>query len=441
MRDAKCFAGIFDPDGRPWTILSSGQLPRYQEALEAALKAAALTQRSTPLPVGYFLDNPGLQRAFLKYSDASNESKAFRAVMKDLLYVAIDEPLASDLKSAEDWRLIRHYWITGEVTNRNEFVYLNCIDDVNARDLLKSQSAGRFEQDLDIILLMLGIDSSRLFHLWGGLELEVRPYSGFSFGEEISSRLLSGKERFSSINEALFEKLKIIEEKCSDADQRVSRSLLRSKDKCLQLGVPEDMTISRDEYVDLVFPLQHYHHIAFAKALGIGAVFTPQTPVVDEQVQSVLSIECRRLFREINEIKGLPAVRFPLSRITFEDIYKLRLGKQSPMFRDSLNQLHDATIFGNREEYRAAFTQHSRLVRSGLVWDFEDVKSQEFAKSLDETLFTEEATANGIFGALKYAFTFAKDLIPNFRKRLQVQRFFRRVESAHSQSDDGDRSA
>ena len=136
------FPGFFDPDGRMWSSFSH-DYQKYQAGLEAALKIALLTQHKMNIPSGYLLDNPFLQRIFVKNKGEQTEAKCFRALMRDLLWIGMNQ--SNFVEEIEDWQAVLRNWIKGEGTKRNRFVYLNCISDVHAKEIQHANDVDQFE--------------------------------------------------------------------------------------------------------------------------------------------------------------------------------------------------------------------------------------------------------------------------------------------------------
>ena len=113
------FPGFFDPDGRMWSSFSH-DYQKYQAGLEAALKIALLTQHKMNIPSGYLLDNPFLQRIFVKNKGEQTEAKCFRALMRDLLWIGMNQ--SNFVEEIEDWQAVLRNWIKGEGTKRDRYV-------------------------------------------------------------------------------------------------------------------------------------------------------------------------------------------------------------------------------------------------------------------------------------------------------------------------------
>jgi hypothetical protein len=426
------FPGFFDSDGRPWEQTPGG-LHKYQLGLESALKIALLTQRHIYIPDGYLLDNPFFQRIFLKYKGEHTEAKCFRALMKDLIGISLSGP---SVDVVTDWRDVLRHWIEGTGSKRGRLVYLNCLSNDAAEAIQQAVDVDSFESQMRQVLdAQWGINLSEFLGVCNQLKLPTKDRTFFSFDDLLRARLLSGAEEFPEFRESLADKVHAIADAASkEPEIRLSRSLLNNPDLCRELGVKDYLTVSRTEYKQLAPILAHYHHFSFAQSLGMGSFVTYRMPTPDRAAMSILREQLDHVARETVSSASTVSMSWPLSAITFENIWHVRLGDASTAFFDNLNTVYDAARGTDVDAYRDAMQKHMRHIAKVISFDFREPNPKELAAGLDGAVLANEPTAAGALSLAKYAFTFFRDFAPNVGKELQVRWFFRKLQNSASQN-------
>jgi hypothetical protein len=421
------FPGFFDPDGRPWEETPGG-VHKYQLGLESALKIALLTQRHIYIPYGYLLDNPFFQRIFLKYKGDHTEAKCFRALMKDLIRISLSD---SSVDTITDWRSVLRQWIEGTGSQRGRLAYLNCLSADAAEVVQQSMNVDSFESQMRQALDVLwGIDLPEFLGICNELKLSTKDRAFFRFDDLLRQRLLSGDEQFPIFCESLADKVHAIAEAASsDSRIRLSRSLLQNPVLCRDLGVRDELTLSRSDYKELAPVLAHYHHYAFAESLGMTSFVTRRMPTPDMAAMDLLREQLEHVTHNIIPASAPVPMSWPLGAVRFENIWHVRLSDSSATFFDNLNMVYDAVSETDTNAYRYAMQKHMRHIAKVISFDFREPNAKELAAGLDGAVLANEPTAAGALSLAKYAFTFFRDFAPNVGKELQVRWFFRKLQN------------
>lgn len=419
------FYGFYDPDGRPWGK-SGERLSQYQDALESSLKIAFLTQSYLPIPAGYFLDNLAIQRIFDKYSGRGKEARYFRELVKHCILVAVNESSVSE-SEIRDWNSIWNEWATGRSSNRNQFVYLNCLPHEISSTIQVSKSEDDFKEAAQQSMLAnTGVHLPNYLQMLDSIQFRSMKLGKFCFDQLLSEKYISGLESFSGIGEELRVKLAGISQKTTEANIRISRSVIASEGLCLELGVDRKDILTRAEYEKIAPVLGHYHHYAFAHASGLPtfvAGISPVKPSVQEKLVSGVKRLGKKLSSENGEI-----LCFPLEAISFEDIYRVRLGKKDEVFRDNLQELHDSISRPKDELFIEATKKHYKHIQKITTHSAYKQSISELEAGLNGTLFVEEQATIGLASFLKGSYTFFREFLPNIEKRTQIKTFFRSIE-------------
>ena len=294
------FPGFFDSDGRPW--FTTGRSPKdYQRGLESALKIALLTHHHLLLPAGYMLDNPHLQRLFLKYMGDDNESRCFRILMKDLLRISPNNKYAAGISELTDWHGILDNWLAGDGSDRALPVYLNAIGHEAA---VAAQNATDAAERKHIMIAGIRkewqVELTDYIDLCDSLAFKTVEHEEFPFDLLIRNRLLSGSEVFPHFNSHLEDKMRAAAEATQANGLKLSRSLLRNTSFCEDLGVKEYLTLTPAEYESLAPILGHYHHAAFSESLGLPSFASHEMPMLKVHAKALLQKELRQVERACN---------------------------------------------------------------------------------------------------------------------------------------------
>lgn len=418
------FFGFFDPDGRPWGH-SLEDYNSYENLVETSLKIAFLTQFKLPIPAGYFLDNIAVQRVFSKYFGNSKESLCFRELVKNCLVVAANESqVHTDIVS--DWNGIMNEWAIGDGSNRNRYAYLNCLPHDVAEGIQNSADGVSYRRELSNSMYSINkIDYEEYLSRLNQLNLRRKELGDFEFDPIIRDKLLSGTENFSVLEDQASEKLQHIASKTLAADIRFSRSIVQSKKMCLEIGVSEDNLLVRSDYEKIAPILAHYHHYAFTKALGMESFITSLSPEIDS------NSEFREVIRQIGDhhkVSGDQCKCFNLKDVSFEDIYKVRLGKEDHKFFDNLSKVHLSLTSDDVEEFSDMNKVHYSHIKKVITHSQYDVPLQQIENSLEGTVFSDEPTASGLIALAKGGWAFLKEFAPNIQRRRQINSFFRAID-------------
>ncbi|MEO0895582.1 MAG: hypothetical protein AAFY71_04260 [Bacteroidota bacterium] len=419
------YPGIYDSDGRPWLrYSSSGLLEPYERALESSLKIALLTQQELVLPEGYFLDNPGLQRIILRYEGPEVESTCFRSLMSDLIVVVTTD----HDKEVKHWRDLFRSWVQGKGTRRNQMVYMNCVENDHAIRLQSLSSVDTFEENLEVILSKTtGVNYQEFLKICDSLSFKSRTRGSFQFDTFLENNLLNQKEHFKNISEEQLEKLDRINDAAKRNGQRISRSLINNQSRCVDIGVPIPYTIGRDEYEKISPILAHYHHMAFADSMSLDSLMTFTLPVMEEASTKLLDEETQALAESLFSHSEKLNFTLPLSRISFEDIWKIRLGKGRPTFMDNLNQLCDSLAGGEKKIFESKFKQHVTYIKRQIGQQFDQNEPIDIVKNMEGIVMSPDMTISSTISTAKSALTFLKDFIPNLGKQKQIKTTFRKI--------------
>lgn len=421
------FFGIFDPDGRPWG--QSGNLSNFQKGLESALKIAFLTQRQLIIPSGYFLDNPALQRIFTKYKGSDDESQSFRALCSDLLRISLNESLHDGPQDKIDWQGTWDSWIRGTSSNRGQLVYLNCLAPDDAEEIQTHADVNEFKRLMTAALSQQqGIDFNEYLRTLSQLGLSTVHQPPFEFDKLLRTLLLNREESFPDFREPLFEKLQAAAEATSSAEIRMSRSLLNNPILSLEIGIPETQVIKRAEYKSIAGILGHYHHYAFAKALELDAFTTFKIPTPEKRSAELLLKSVNSLSKPTFRKDEAHSLVWPLTKVSFNDIWKVRLGVGQTRFFDSLNSVYDNALGSEVQAYNKALYAHARTVAGIIALDFGSSPPDQVAQDVSEDLSKAYTGANNAVSAALSArklLPYFKDFSLNIRKELQLRFFFR----------------
>jgi len=391
------FFGFFDPDGRPWGN-SLDDYTNYEYLVETSLKIAFLTQFKLPIPAGYFLDNVAVQRVFLKYSGKSKEASCFRELVKNCLLVAANESqIHTDL--VDDWNGIMSEWAIGDGSNRNRYAYLNCLPHEVAEQIQNSKDGVSYRRELINSMYSINkIDYEEYLNGLNQLILRRKELSDFDFDPIIRGKLLSGAERFDILENQVSDKLQNIASKIHEADIRFSRSLVQSNKMCLDIGVSEQGLLGRSDYEKIAPILAHYHHYAFTKALGMESFVTSLSP------ETELSLGFRNIVHKIgsrHKVNRDECECFNLKSVSFEDIYKVRLGKEDHKFFDNLKKVHMSLSGDDVEEFSDMNKNHYSHIKKIITHSQYNVPLQQIENSLEGTVFSDEPTAAGLTAIAK----------------------------------------
>jgi hypothetical protein len=440
---AFAYFGIFDPDGRPWDASAAGLRP-YKAGLEASIKIAALTQEHLVLPVGYFFDNPALQKLVMERSGDADEARAFRAVARDVLRISLNESAEDPSAPAPtgiDWPGALDAWVRGTGSGRGQLVYLNSLPAPDAERLQATGDPVRFGQEMAAALLSLRrIDLADYLATLTALELRTVHQPPFEFDALLRERLLGRKETFRHLHEPLLDKLQAAAEATRDAGIRISRSLLNNPNMAREIGIPDAQVLSRAEYKAVAATLGHYHHMAFARALGAGAFTTFTLPTVGERASRLLERSFADLARPSSRAEAASKISWPVSRITFADIERLRRGKDQARFFDSLDGLGDAIAQGDPDAYRHALRSHARLVETSISLAFDAKSPSQIATEMARAAYSTATDPKTATKSAIRLMTHAKDLLPNAWKEVQLRMVFRAIEKQAVPANDARRT-
>lgn len=418
------FFGFFDPDGRPWGN-SLDDYKSYENLVETSLKIAFLTQFKLPIPAGYFLDNVAVQRVFSKYSGNSKEAICFRELAKSCLVVAANESqIHAD--AVDDWNGIMNEWAIGDGSNRNRYVYLNCLPHEVAEKIQNSSDGGSYRRQLINSMCSINrIDYEGYLNGLNQLNLKRKELGNFDFDSIIRDKLLSGAEKFDLLESQVSDKLQSIASKTLDVGIRFSRSIVQNKKMCLDIGVSEEKLIERSEYEKISPILAHYHHYAFTKALGMESFVTSLSPEIDS------NSGFGEIIHQIgghHRVDGDKCKCFNLKDVSFEDIYKVRLGKEDHKFFDNLHKVHLSLSGDDVEEFADMNKNHYSHIKKIITHSQYNVPLQQIEKSLEGTVFSDEPTGAGLIALAKGGWAFVKEFGPNIKRRRQINSFFRAID-------------
>jgi hypothetical protein len=429
--DSGFFPGFLDPDGRPWLRVTK-QVSTYQRGLESAIKIALLTQNYLVIPAGYLLDNPILQRIFIEHGGSDTEAVCFKKLMIDLIRVSAGKSSTKNkIDSTCDWRELLTAWINGENSGRGQQVYLSCLDHEHAIEAQDSSTAEQLQRRMrQGLLSRWRVDLDQVLNLYRGLPFHSVPGDSSNFDQLVRSRLLSREEKFDGFDDLMVDKLSAVAEAVArHNNMRLSRSLLRNKSLCIDAGVSEKMTLSLAEYNSLAPILAHYHQLSFAQSIGLESFVSYQMPTLESVAKSLLERQLQSLsvYRVANEQISIKA--WPLEIISFEDIYKVRLGRHRTTFTKNLNRMHDAALNSSTEitAYQEALEEHLLYVAQIISFSFREISNKELTKALEGLIFAEEATAAGILDVAKYCLTFMPQFAQNIRKDLSIRMTLRKL--------------
>lgn len=419
------FPGFLDSDGRPWFRM--GRKPKdYEHAIESAFKIALLTHRHLFVPAGYFLDNPHIQRLFLRHKGDDNESRCFRLLMKDLLRISPNQLATTGLDLMSEWKPVLHDWAGLDVSSRPRNTYLNCVSHEAAVTIQASKNTDDFIRKMKMGLFSeWQIDLSEYLSLLDSMQFRVVEREEFQFDRLIRQRLLTNEEHFFEYQGFLEEKINTIAEAAKANQVAISRSFLSSPDLCRQIGVKDEHLLTPMEYQTLAPILAHYHHTAFARAFGLDGFASHINPNLQKAAQETLAGELRRTAYKILAEPGSGRVSWPLSLISFEDIWQLRIKRND--FGEFLEPVFDATRSSNADQYAHSLQRYGRHIASVLSRDFSDANPNELAAGLDGSVFSDGTTTKAVFEIAKFALSFCRDFFPNVGKEFQVRWFFRKL--------------
>jgi hypothetical protein len=203
----------------------------------------------------------------------------------------------------------------------------------------------------------------------------------------------------------------------------LSRSLLRNQEACREIGVPDHMTLTHSEYNRLAPILAHYHHSAFATSLSIPGIVSNQVPILEASARQVLHDQI------VAAGSSIPTP-WPLSKISFKDIWKLRMKRND--FAEYLNEMHDATRRGSQEQYSEAMRRFGRHIASVLSLDFSTIKPEELASALDGRVFAGAAGPEETTRVVRFAISFCRDFSSSIGKKTQVRWLFRKLKDVRA---------
>ena len=408
------FPGFFDSDGRPWELTS---LAEYQDGLLCALKMAFLTQKKLFMPAGYFLDNPALFNIIHENSGDNDECKAFKTLMKDLIVICVNES-SSAVGGDKVWGALLEDWIDGPASNRHRKVYLNCVSRSAATAIQKMPDAQLFRREMTVALLaQREFDFQSYLDALDHLNFSLVPTKVFGFDSMVNERLLSGTEHFPAFDDATKEKVQSIAEAAKVAKIRLSRSLLRNSEFCLEIGAKQ--ILSYDEY-DRVAPVMgHYHHMAFATSLSMDSFATKAIPTIERKSKDLLKQLIDAYLRRAFVDRGV-TINWPLSKVSFLDIKRIRIDNA----KSFNNRLHDIAKSRNEEEFSAAMKEHSNRLRDSIPTGLGRPDIIDVSSFLAGMTFQVAEAGVGL-ALLKYALSNVAPFYSNIQKRLQVGMTFR----------------
>ena len=419
------FPGFLDSDGRPW--FRTGRRPKdYEHAIKSAFKIALLTHRHLFVPAGYFLDNPHIQRLFLRYRGDDNESRCFRLLMKDLLRISPNQISTTGSDKITEWRPLLNDWSSMDITNRARNTYLNCVSHNKSIAIQASRTTDEFVRSMKQALHSeWQIDLGEYLAILDSLEFRIVERGTFDFDSRLRQSLLTNDERFFAFNEPLAEKVQAIADVARSSNVELSRSFLRNPEFCLQIGVKDMHTLTSAEYDSIAPVLAHYHHSAFASAFDLDGIASHVNPRLQTAAQESLATHLRRTANQFLSRKNATPISWPLSLISFEDLWQLRLKRND--FGEYLDPVFDATRSPDVDHYHDAVQRYGRHVAGVLSCDFVDANPKELAAGLDGSVFADATSTKAVVEVAKFAFTFCRDFFPNIGKELQVRWFFRRL--------------
>lgn len=424
-RTTAFFPGVFDSDGRPWEKCV-GRAAQYEAALTSAIKIALLSQRNIYLPIGYFLDSPPMQRICLRHRGSSAEAQAFRQLMQDAVRIANGPDPSLSAEPLTDWHAHARNWVKGSNSNRAQMVYLNSLAHGDA-DRMQDLALDAFVRQMSLALRnKWQVELGDFFAVCNRMQFRPAVQETFEFHSFVESRLLSGTDTFPHFHGRVRDKVHDIVEACATRQIRLSRSLLNNWRLCRsQLGV---RGLTRIEYERLVPMFGHYHHLAFAKSLRLAAVATPAAPRLHKTCTQLVRNEMQKAQRSL---RPWTMQSLPLSRIRFQDIYKVRLGKNQVRFETNLDALHDALNSNDPGVWRDALHAHARNIAGVVSLRFTETMRSDpepLSDSLTEYAGTGTVTPTSTLKLARLTFTLFREFIPNIHRELQVRWFFRQLE-------------
>jgi hypothetical protein len=134
-------------------------------------------------------------------------------------------------------------------------------------------------------------------------------------------------------------------------------------------------------------------------------------PKIDLKARVILQDALRELEAKLQSVSRSNAYRFPLSSLSFQKIFTVRLGPKQTKFYDNLNAVLFATYEQNISAYCDAIDRHSFHIAAEVLTSFADV---------DPWLL-----ADRVGSIAKLAWAFIRELIPNARSGSQVRSCFR----------------
>jgi hypothetical protein len=428
MKEVGYFPGFLDSDGRPWLTLTKN-IEAYENMIKFALKVAMLTQKNLPIPEGYFLDNPIFQRIILNYSGNNKEAESFRRLMNELVLVMVNEN--SDLvgNSLNEWQEVVQLWIKGKSSQRNQQVYLNCLSHEDAVRLQNLKSRNQFQTQMNLALINLwNVDYPSFLNTLNSMKLKVRGRSKFNFDPIFRSKLVFGDEVFDSISNEIRDKLYAVSEATEKNGFRIARSLLHNPQMSLEMGLKEGEIITRKEYDKISKVLAHYHHYAFAESMGLSSFISFNNPLILDRENMDLDQRLSILIEKIVNNHNSKSINIPLNTISFQDIYKVRLGQKSAVrFNENLNRLVDAIKGRNDYSFEQAMSIHIKHIYKTLLLNHQIENPKELSKSIDEITHTGDVAVGTSAYAIRNILNVLKDFVPNVNKSNKIRLTLRQL--------------
>jgi len=392
QRLGEFFQGVFDSDGRPWDAwkkqiaLPANQVDElYERAQLDALKIALLTQHEIVLPIGYLFDSPYLQSIFLRYSQTGEESDAFRVLMRDAVRIA--HGAASGDTIVSDWRDRFQDWALGKTTDRKQLVYMNALPHDVAIELQREAVDPIKKVEAAMLSQPRSINYPMFLRFCEKIEFRSRGERPFDFEGLVRKHLLgdsSDREHFAAFTTEIAQKVHAIAAAAARADQRLSRSLMNNPERCQELGAP---ALDRSQYESVADIFAHYHHLAFAGSYSLAGVATRTIPTLPAQARLRLEGELDRVISDM-AFEGTVGV-FPLERMRFIDILRVRTGDNYIKFDQNLRRIRQAAHADNHEDYVDAVKTHANQVASALALPLGQAALKEVLETAPKVIFAQ----------------------------------------------------
>lgn len=428
MKEVGYFPGFLDSDGRPWLTLTNN-IETYENIIKFALKVAMLTQKSLPIPEGYFLDNPIFQRIVLNHGGNTKEAESFRRLMNEMVLVMVNEN--SDLvgHNLKEWQEVAQLWIKGKGSQRHQQVYLNCLNHDDAIRLQSLKSKNKFQTQMNLALInQWNVDYPSYLKTLNLMELKVRGRSTFNFDPIIRTKLIFGDEVFNSISPEIRDKLHAVSEATEKNGFRIARSLLNNPQMSLEMGLKEGEIITRKEYDKISKVLAHYHHYAFAESMGLSSFISFDNPITSNKDDLNLDQRLSVLIEKITKNYNSKSINIPLNNITFQDIYKVRLGQKSAVkFNENLNRLVDAIKGRNGYSFEEAMSIHIKHIFKTLLLNSQIENPKDLSKSINDITHAGDVALGSSALAIRNILNVLKDFVPNVNKSHKIRLTLRQL--------------